>query len=59
MQFNGLGRREFISLLGGAVMRRRDFIAGITGLSTAWPLAAQAQQAGKLPTIGFLGCVGL
>jgi hypothetical protein len=40
-------------------MRRRDFIAGITGLSTAWPLAAQAQQAGKLPTIGFLGCVGL
>ena len=39
----------------GRVMRRRDFIAGITGLSTAWPLAAQAQQAGKLPTIGFLG----
>jgi hypothetical protein len=55
MQFNGLGRREFISLLGGAVMRRRDFIAGITGLSAAWPLTAQAQQPGKLPTIGFLG----
>src|SRR5262245_21264779 len=33
-------RREFITLLGSAVV---------------WPLAAFAQQPGKLPTIGFLG----
>ena len=40
-------------------MRRREFIALLSGAAVGWPRAGHTQQAGNLPLIGFLGAGSL
>ena len=38
-------------------MKRRDFMA-LVGGAVAWPLAARAQDTGRVPRVGVLSSIG-
>ena len=44
----------FMGFRGEHDMRRREFIGFVSGAAVSWSGAAWAQQAAKLPTVGFL-----